>query len=395
VTSCGDGKKAGTEACDDGTTAGGDGCAACALEFGYTCNTSVPNVCTTSCGDGKKASAELCDDGNMASNDGCSVTCAVETGYECTGTEPSACGPKCGDLYIRGAEQCDDGGVSDGDGCSSACLWEVVPEVGSNNDQSGADGAGITIENDRVISGGIEPAADVDAFKVTVPAGGSAVRFETFDATGVDCAGITTTLTVRDSAFAALYTSAGDGIGGCSAVVAFLAAGTYYVSVEETGNNATIPSYRLEVNFQTSGGSESASNDTRPTADPLPPTPPPASDVFIVGSRTAGDTSVDVFAIKVPEGKSVRAEIIEGDTSETCESNGIDSLLTLYNAAGTSLTSDNDSGRGECSLIDGTGSAPLNAGAKNLTAGTYYIQVESNGGGSGTLFAYRLDVTIR
>ena len=44
---CGNGSKEGGENCDDGNTTNGDGCSsACAIEAGYTCNTSVsPNTC--------------------------------------------------------------------------------------------------------------------------------------------------------------------------------------------------------------------------------------------------------------------------------------------------------------------------------------------------------------
>ena len=42
----------------------------------------------------------------------------------------------------------------------------------------------------------------------------------------------------------------------------FLAAGTYYVQVEERGNNATVSSYRLQVAFQADGGMETEPNET-------------------------------------------------------------------------------------------------------------------------------------
>ena len=52
-------------------------------------------------------------------------------------------------------------------------------------------------------------------------------------------------------------------------------------------------------------------------------------------------------------------------------------------------------GRGYCSLIDGTGSAPLHSGARQLVPGTYYLQVRSAQPGATGQFDYRLFITVR
>ena len=53
---------------------------------------------------------------------------------------------------------------------------------------------------------------------------------------------------------------------------------------------------------------------------------------------------------------------------ETCEAaGGIDSRLTLFNQNGVQIDDDDDSGRGLCSLIDGTGATPLDPAARNTT----------------------------
>lgn len=115
--------------------------------------------------------------------------------------------------------------------------------------------------------------------------------------------------------------------------------------------------------------------------------------MFAPGLRNgAGD--VDFYAITVAQGQSVRAEIIENGAA-TCESSGVDSTLRLSNAAGTSLVIDNNTGRGNCSLIDGRGAAPLHAGAHNLPAGTYYLEVYATGGAAGDTFDYKLDISIQ
>ncbi len=101
----------------------------------------------------------------------------------------------------------------------------------------------------------------------------------------------------------------------------------------------------------------------------------------------------------MPAGRSLRAEIIEGD-AETCESSDVDSYLTLFDANGVTLGFDDDSGRGFCSRIDGTGSSPADAYAHDLAAGTYYLLVEASPSAQGAAdtagqFAYRLAVTLR
>ena len=88
-TVCGDGKRAGTEACDDNDTSGGDGCSAsCTVETGYSCtggSTSSADTCSTICGDGRRVGSEACDDDDTSGGDGCSASCTVETGWSCTG----------------------------------------------------------------------------------------------------------------------------------------------------------------------------------------------------------------------------------------------------------------------------------------------------------------------
>ncbi len=124
----------------------------------------------------------------------------------------------------------------------------------------------------------------------------------------------------------------------------------------------------------------------------------PGSDVFATGNH-AINTDSDFFAITVPAGKSLRAEILEGN-AETCESDDVDSFLTLFDASGVALGGDDDSGRGFCSLIDGTGSSPADAYAHALPAGTYYLLVEAapsaqSPGDSTGQFIYNLAITLR
>ena len=104
---CGDGIKTVTEACDDKNSASNDGCSSeCTVETGcgYTCaggSATDKDVCTSTCGDGFKAHSEACDDGNNDDDDGCSNACLIEAGYTCSTPDCalSVCGTVCGDGY--------------------------------------------------------------------------------------------------------------------------------------------------------------------------------------------------------------------------------------------------------------------------------------------------------
>jgi hypothetical protein len=152
-----------------------------------------------------------------------------------------------------------------------------------------------------------------------------------------------------------------------------------------------IASYQLEVNVQTDVGAETEPNETDLEADAFAGT-----EVCLSGGHQVQADS-DYFEITLGTAASVRAEIIEGG-AETCESNGIDSRLTLYNASLVQLLDDDDEGRGYCSKLDGTGLVPLDVEAHDLAAGTYYVQVRASTYAqmsAGGQFDYRLCLTLR
>ncbi len=97
TTTCGDGKKEGSEECDDGNTQSGDYCSAdCKAISGQ-------------CGDGQKQSNENCDDGdNNGKYSYCDANCSVKI--------------TCGDGIVQSSnEVCDDGNTASGDSCSADC----------------------------------------------------------------------------------------------------------------------------------------------------------------------------------------------------------------------------------------------------------------------------------
>jgi cysteine-rich repeat protein len=333
------------------------------------------------CGDTVVGPTEQCDDGNTMDGDGCSATCQLEI--------------VCGNGVIQAGETCDDANSANGDGCSSTCTIEnQVDEVEPNNTTADAMTNAVQISGDAFVSGAITPAGDLDVFRVDVAAA-TVVRFETFTTWG-NCSTATIDMRLFDSTGAPVATDLeGSGISECAAITKFLAAGTYYVQVEERGNNSTVAAYLLQVAFQTDDGMETEPNETTAQASTNLMN---KNETFSLGDHmNVGDT--DVYAITVPAGGHIRAEIIEGSTAETCESGGIDARLALLDATGALITEDNDSGRGLCSLIDGTGGTPMDLGARNTAsvAKTFYLMVRASGLATPTnaMFAYRLQVTIR
>ncbi|MCX7042101.1 MAG: hypothetical protein NT117_05345 [Gammaproteobacteria bacterium] len=275
----------------------------------------------------------------------------------------------------------------------------VAAEAEPNDSTSQASSTTLRFSYYADIAGAISPGTDIDMVRGEIAAAPTVFRFETFGPDFRDCSGTTTTLRLRDFAGTPILSDISSGITTCSAIVfPFETSGTYYISVEEAGNNASIPGYYLESRQIPAVGGEAEPNDNPATANANFGT---ATQGFVSGDHVL-DTDFDYYSIFVPAGSGVRAEVIEGSrATETCESNGIDSLLTLYAADGvTQLVQDDDSGRGFCSMIDGTGQNSLHALAKNSTgsAQTWYLRVAKSGAagvGNASTFSYRLVVTVR
>lgn len=302
----------------------------------------------------------------------------------------------CGDGMPGFGEQCDDGNQANGDGCDSTCKIEgLVAEIEPNNTNVQADATGIVATGSAIFGGAITPIADVDRYRFDLAAA-SFLRFESFTALG-DCVGINTVMRLYNTNNVQIIAdTATSGISTCAALVFPVPAGTTYLHLEENGNNAVVNSYLLQAAVLSDAGTETEPNEAQAAANLNIQN---GSDLLVFGDHSVNADS-DFYRIDVPvSGSSLRLEVIEGDrTIETCESLGVDSRLTLYNAQGVQLVDDDDEGRGYCSMIDGTGSVPLDAGAHNLAAGTYFVQVrastlsQANAAGQ---FIYRLAATVR
>lgn len=332
------------------------------------------------CGDGRVTGAEECDGTPQ-----CSTTCERI--------------PNCGDGFVDFPEYCDDGNTVDGDACGSTCAApsSLPAEVEPNNTRAEADqrasGTPPILISDATpfirFTGSLSPAMDADLYKVQFGVG-QIVRFETFHGGFNRCDGTgATRLRLLNSSGSVIEEDQSSGIGACSALTMSVPAGARYIQVEGTGQDEPM-SYALEAVIHTSSGAESEPNDSRETADPLSDTDP------YLRATISTPTDVDYFRITVPQGKSLRAEVIEGGT-QSCSLGEMDPTLALFNASGTLLASDDLGGRGDCPLIDGTGPVPRDSGASTLPAGTYFLRVQPFATTNSTLhtFDYRLSITIR
>jgi cysteine-rich repeat protein len=235
VALCGNGTPENSEACDDGNQVEGDGC---------------ENNCiiTPACGNNLVEAGEECDGGNNVPGDGCNEFCQRE--------------PVCGDNLIDAPEQCDDGNTLNGDCCSSTCQPEAscISELEPNNSAVTATGP---ILDGQKSFGAINPIGDLDFYSITVPAEAD-LKLQTSNGTVNSCAanqdtvirffapdGVTQLGTNDDITLNVNRCSILDGSGSAAAgaPVRNLAPGTYFLSVEEKGNNGAIALYQMAVTF--------------------------------------------------------------------------------------------------------------------------------------------------
>ena len=306
----------------------------------------------------------------------------------------------CGNGVVEAGEQCDDSDQTSGDGCSATCQWETAGTA------SGAGGA---------FMGAITPVGNVDFYQLTVPQG-SSVRAETFSPTDGACGDDTVIRLFQADRTTQLATDDDDGVNRCSLLdpgqdlqVRQLAAGTYFLTVEEYGNNGTIAQYTLNVAILApacgdgwvaageqcddgnvaagdgcsaacawEGAGEAEPNDTRPQAGLLIPSGNAAGSVLGVLGAAADE---DWYEITVPAGGHVFAEVT--DPNGGCP---VDTTLSLRTATGTELANDTRDGPGECGRISPGG----DLSARALTGGTYYVRVT----GTAAITPYLLNVRV-
>ncbi len=350
------------------------------------------------CGDGIIQLGEECDDMNMVAGDGCE--------NDCTET------PVCGDGTVQSGEECDDSDMMSGDGCDSMCQLEgnYCPEGEPNN----------TIMDATLLTtcdggaGEISVAGDQDYYEVVVTVPGSSIRAEVLDILGTTCpAGFDSVITLFNSTGTQLGSDDEDGINGCSLIhpaaeQAFapdafaqnLPAGSYFIRVDDFLNNGTSPPYVLKVDVNAPGCGDSIPQigeecddgnnapgdgcsatcevegnycvEAEPNNDTISATPLAGCDGGTGAINPTADGDYYSLVVTVPN-SSIRAETVN-TTGAGCPTNA-NTIIRLFNSAGTELGSDDEDGNLSCSLINPT----IDNFARNLPTGTYFLKVEESG----------------
>ncbi len=329
---------------------------------------------------------------------------------------PAVCGN--GILETRAAEQCDDGNVTAGDGCDSVCAAELLGMV------TGPTAPGMVFP----FNGSIQPVGRRDFIQVTMQASGY-IAVDTFAPTAPTCIGADTRVALLDSAFNVLGEDNDDGVDLCARIdpqfdaFALVPAGTYYVRVEENGNNATIPAYVIQIRtfgvgcgngiidageicddgntvdgdgcsalcvFEGIAEDEAGGNDAFDGGGVVVINPGATSGSFTLRGDIdpAGDS--DYFAIEVAQGYHVDAYLTVGSLTSCPVSP--EGRVRFYDTDGTTLlASDDFSGPdGNCGRV-----YPRNdVDTFNKNAGTYYLRVSEDSTPALQMLNYYLHVTI-
>lgn len=305
----------------------------------------------------------------------------------------------CGNNSIEGPEQCDDGNANSGDGCSSTCQWET---------------AGVATGTGGSFTGGIA-AGNVDWYQVEVPTGMS-IRAESFVATNGSCTADTVLRLYAADRATELVSDDDGGLNRCSLIdplddlpARALTAGTYFVTVEEYGNNSAISSYTLDIQIvgptcgdgwvggteQCDDGNTAANDGCSATcawegAGELEPNDQRADATTLLTSGNQTGTALgtlgttgdeDWYQVVVPAGGALLAEVT--DVNGACP---VNTALSLRSVTGTELASDTRDGPGECPRLSPGGDTLL----RNLSGGTYYLQV--TGSTSNATYQVRVQV---
>jgi cysteine-rich repeat protein len=158
--------------------------------------------------------------------------------------------PTCGDGVLQAGEQCDDGDTVSGDGCSSTCMSEVPFEIEPNNTLMTATPLWPGTSKWK---GTVSPLGDHDYFSFTLSAPGSPT-LATHDAGSLNSCSFDTMIHLLDPTGVEIAKDDDHGPGSCSLIspdlypaVSHLPAGTYFVWLQKFNDNATIPSYELDL----------------------------------------------------------------------------------------------------------------------------------------------------
>ena len=288
--------------------------------------------------------------------------------------------PGCGNAIVEGTEHCDDGNTIAGDGCSDVCAYEPVATYTTSAGTTTVAGSIDTI-GDRVI---IEIVATATV----------ALRAETFMPTAAagTCTGGDTVMRLYDTDGTTLLGSDDDdGVSLCSLIApandafAVIGAGTYYLSIEEYLNNATIAGFEVVLSsvgtnvcgnrMNEAGNGEQCDDGNLIDGDGCDSmcqleiaatvTPPGASHVV----NLAANPGFQLIQIDT----TIANQSITATTSDGTAGCGYDTYIELLDASFNRLGSDDIDGPDVCAAI----SPWRDSFAKTLDVGTYYVLVQS------------------
>jgi cysteine-rich repeat protein len=293
-------------------------------------------------------------------------------------------GPGCGNGVREIGEGCDDANTQAGDGCSDTCTPEPLGAI------QGPPG-------ETTFPGSIVTLGEVDLYQVVMTAPGFIIA-ETYVPAFPSCpfgpAG-DTVVELLDGMFQPIGFDDDGGVGSCSRLVQEVGTGTYFVAVRPFDAQAGLPAYQVRVaavGFGCGNGvleaGEGCDDGNLGNGDGCsamcvfegdPETEP--NDDFddpgvltvnttgaFTGSAVGGD--VDYYAVVVPQGSHLSARIlVNGGTA--CPPGAQLSLVGFF--GGPLLFTAGVEPPNLCPSIMPVAVTP----ATNMTAGTYYLAVDS------------------
>jgi cysteine-rich repeat protein len=320
--------------------------------------------------------------------------------------------PFCGDGLQQANEACDDGNNLDNDGCSAVCSPEAVTiaEVEPNGTLGLAQNVGLAVG----VIGAIQPVADKDIFAFDVPVASSSVVLNISDGAG-GCPAFDSILTFYNPLGQVIATNDQGDVPPCSTLkpsltpaMSNLAAGTYKVKVEESGNNAIVPLYHLSITVTppSCGDGVIQAGEVCDDGNPMDgdgcssmcaveanmSTELELNDSLASANSTTGYLGViaaitpvgdkDYFSFSVPSA-GLTATIQVRNWVGGCPI-GLDTIAYLYDPMGVQIALNDDANGTSCSAITQSG----------LAMGTYTVRIEDNGNNSTAPF-YLLTVGLQ
>jgi len=298
-----------------------------------------------------------------------------------TGIPANRCGN--GIIEVARGEQCDGQTF-----CSAQCqIAPIATLTGPTASQTYSDAIAV--------------AGDLDFIRVDVTAEAYIV-VETGAPTLGICATADTLVRIFNAATGTeLFSDDDDGPGNCSLLpgasgpAPLVQPGTYFVRVEEFGNNATIPAYQVRVSVlpnNTCGngfreGQEQCDDNNTASGDGCSATcltepdgvvNQPGVQTFPGAIETVADR--DIFQIVLTAASVVSVET-GAPTFGTCPTAA--TSIRLLGPTGTLIESDTTDGTGSCSLI----------GERVLPAGTYTVTIGEDGDNA-TIAAYEIRIAV-